>query len=137
MRCIAFRLQNEDIEMPNSGDTVLVVEDEALIRWNIVDALEEAGFKVLEACNVVDAVAILGVVPDIIAVFTDVDMPGPKDGLDLAQVVSTDRPDVKILVASGRHRPANTDLPAECRFFAKPYNCANVIASLNEMLSAA
>ena len=123
--------------MPNSGDTVLVVEDEALIRWNIVDALEEAGFKVLEACNVVDAVAILGVVPDIIAVFTDVDMPGPKDWLDLAQVVSTDRPDVKILVASGRHRPANTDLPAECRFFAKPYSCANVIASLNEMLSAA
>ncbi len=35
--------------MPNSGDTVLVVEDEALIRWNIVDALEEAGFEVLEA----------------------------------------------------------------------------------------
>ena len=123
--------------MPNSGDTVLVVEDDALIRWNIVDALEEAGFEVVEACNVVEAVAILGAVPDIKAVFTDVDMPGPKDGLALAHVVSSDRPDVKILVASGRHRPANNDLPAESRFFAKPYSCANVIASLNEMLSAA
>jgi CheY-like chemotaxis protein len=88
-------LQNEDIEMPNSGDTVLVVEDDALIRWNIVDALEDAGFDVLEASNVVEAVAILGAVPDIRAVFTDVDMPSPKDGLDLAHVVSTDRPDVK------------------------------------------
>jgi len=52
-------------------------------------------------------------------------------------VVSSDRPHVKILVASGHHRPANNDLPAESRFFAKPYSCANVIASLHEMLSAA
>ncbi len=64
-------------------------------------------------------------------------MPGAEDGLGLAHVVSADRPDVKILVASGRHRPAITDLPAESRFFAKPYSCANIIASLNEMLSAA
>lgn len=123
--------------MPNSGDTVLVVEDEAIIRWNIVDALEDAGFKVLEAENVIEAVAILGAVPDIKAVFTDVDMPGPQDGLDLARTVSTRRPGVKILVASGRHRPANSDLPEQSRFFPKPYNCATVIANLTEMLSAA
>lgn len=123
--------------MPNSGDTVLVVEDEALIRWDIVDALEDAGFTVLEAGNVNEAVAILGSVPDIKAVFTDVDMPGPQNGLDLARTVGSKRPGVKILVASGRHYPANSDLPKQSRFFPKPYSCANVVASLTEMLSAA
>jgi DNA-binding response OmpR family regulator len=80
-----------------SGKTVLVVEDEILIRFDIVDALSEAGFTVLEAGNVAEAVA-LGAYPDIRAVFTDVDMPGNEDGLDLAQRVHADFPPVAVLV---------------------------------------
>ena len=120
-----------------SGETVLVVEDEILIRFDIVDALTDAGFIVLEAGNVAEAVAILGATPDIRAVFTDVDMPGAENGLDLAQKVHASRPPVAVLVTSGHRRVTEADLPEDGRFLPKPYRPSQVIANLNEMVRAA
>ena len=120
-----------------SGETVLVVEDEILIRFDIVDALSEAGFTVLEAGNVAEAVALLGAYPDIRAVFTDVDMPGNEDGLDLAQKVHKQWPPMAVLVTSGHRRVTQTDLPNDGRFLPKPYRPSQVIANLNEMVQAA
>jgi DNA-binding NtrC family response regulator len=119
------------------GQTVLVVEDEILIRFDIVDALSEAGFTVLEAGNVAEAVAMLGAFPDITAVFTDVDMPGKEDGLDLAQKVHAEWPPIAILVTSGHRRVTEADLPQDGRFLPKPYMSSQVIANLNEMVQVA
>ncbi|MUZ65053.1 response regulator [Agrobacterium vitis] len=117
-----------------SGPTVLVVEDEILIRLDIVDALCHAGFQVIEAGCVAEAVAILETVPAIGAVFTDVDMPGKEDGLDLAHKVHTQWSPVAILVTSGHRRVQAGDLPGEGQFLPKPYLPAQVIANLNQML---
>lgn len=122
--------------MVSKQQTVLVVEDEPLIRLNIVDALEDAGYVVLEAADVAEAVAVLNAYPEIKAVFTDVDMPGSMDGLKLAAVVYANWPNTKIMVTSGHRHVTSADIPQESRFFRKPYNPATIIENLGEMLAA-
>jgi CheY-like chemotaxis protein len=60
---------------PNTRPLILVVEDEALVRMTLVDVLEDAGFKVIEAVHADEALRVLGTVPGIGAVVTDVEMP--------------------------------------------------------------
>ena len=74
-------------ETRDGRPVVLVVEDEALIRLNAVDLIEEAGFQALEAANADEAIRILESRNDIRIVFTDVHMPGYIDGLKLAHAV--------------------------------------------------
>ncbi len=81
---------------------VLVVEDETLIRIAAVEAVEEAGFEVIEAQNADEAIAILEQRTDIHLVFTDIQMPGSMDGLKLAHCVRDRWPPVKIIATSGR-----------------------------------
>jgi CheY-like chemotaxis protein len=67
--------------------TVIVVEDEALVRMDIAMSLEDAGFAVLEASNADEAIDLLNAYPEIRLMFTDIDMPGSMDGLQLAAAV--------------------------------------------------
>jgi len=122
--------------MAGERTTVLVVEDEALIRLDIADALEDAGFNVLEAADVGEAVTVLAAHPEIRAVFTDIDMPGSMDGLRLAAVVCARWPRTKIIVTSGRPNVTPADLPVASRFVSKPYNPATVVRNLSQMLTA-
>lgn len=122
--------------MASDGTTVLVVEDEALIRMDIACALQDAGFEVLEAADVAEAVAVMTEHPEIRAVFTDIDMPGSMDGLRLAAVVYARWPRTKIIVTSGRPDVTPADLPAASRFVSKPYNPATIVRNLSQMLAA-
>jgi len=70
--------------------TVLVVEDEVLIRELVAEELEEAGFTVIVAKHAAHAISLLEFRQDIHLVFTDIDMPGSMDGLKLAAAVGTD-----------------------------------------------
>jgi CheY-like chemotaxis protein len=63
---------------------VLIVEDEFLLRLDAADFFGDAGFKVYEASNADEAIALLELHDDIRAVFTDINMPGSMDGLKLA-----------------------------------------------------
>ena len=90
---------------------VLIVEDEFLVRMDTRDAVETAGFDVLEAGDADEAIAILTARNDVSLIFTDVHMPGSMDGLKLAHFVRDRWPPVKIVATSGarqdhRERPA-------------------------------
>jgi DNA-binding NtrC family response regulator len=115
---------------------VLVVEDEPLIRIEIVDELATAGFDVLEASNTPAALAILIKNPRIQVKFTDVDMPGGPDGLALAAAVRDRWPPIKIIVTSGYRKVSALDMPAGARFFAKPYKSEQVSNSIRHMVGA-
>src|SRR3954471_15535056 len=65
---------------------VLVVEDEGLVRMFVTDVLEEAGFEVAEAENAEAGLLALHARPDVRVLFTDVNMPGRIDGLELARI---------------------------------------------------
>ena len=107
------------------NSVVLVVEDEAFIREDVIDVLEQSGFEALRAANAGDALTVLAARPDIRAVFTDIQMPGTLDGLDLARHVAARRPDIAVLVTSGRSYIAPDDLPPTSRFLPKPYIAAD------------
>lgn len=113
---------------------VLLVEDEALVRMLGVDVLEEAGYEVMEAGNADEALRIMEAQSGIKALFTDVDMPGLMDGLALAHTVHARWPQVKVLVVSGKVRPAPDELPPGGAFMGKPYEPAGLVRQLRNML---
>jgi CheY-like chemotaxis protein len=100
---------------------VLVVEDDALIRIVAADALADCGIMAWEAADAAEALVALEDHPRIGLVFTDVNMPGKMNGLDLVQQISQARPDVGLVVTSGAVTIADEDLPDHGTFLAKPY----------------
>jgi len=100
---------------------VLLVEDEPLTRMDACAGLREAGFEVLDAEDVEAALRCVHERPDIAVLVTDVQMPGPMDGLALARVIRVLRPEVRVVVTSGGLRLRAEDLPRGCAFVPKPY----------------
>lgn len=115
---------------------VLVVEDECMIRLNAVDFIEEAGFRAHEASCADAAIRILEARQDIGFVFTDVNMPGSMDGLELARLVNDRWPAIALIVTSGREQKARSDLPAGAVFVGKPYMASQIIEKLRSMLES-
>jgi CheY-like chemotaxis protein len=112
----------------NNGRTVLVVEDEALIRMLVVDELESLGLTVLEAASADEALPILLSDVPVQVLFTDVRMPGSMDGIELARRARAIRPHLKVIVASG-HSP-NISLQEADAFFGKPFSVTEVGAMI-------
>ncbi|HEY0414047.1 MAG TPA: response regulator [Allosphingosinicella sp.] len=106
---------------------VLVVEDEALIRSVAAESLLDAGITSYEAADSEEALEVLEQHPDIGIVFTDVNMPGRMDGLHLAGRVHELRPDVELIVTSGREAVTDRDLPDHGTFLPKPYRLRELI----------
>jgi CheY-like chemotaxis protein len=117
-----------------SRPTVLVVEDEFVVRWDLAECLVEAGFRVLQAANADEAIDLLENRTDIRLVFTDIDMPGSMDGLKLAAAVRHRWPPIQIIVTSGHVKVTADDLPAGGRFFSKPYHRPMVAQAVREMI---
>jgi CheY-like chemotaxis protein len=102
--------------------SVLVVEDEPLVRLVATCDLRDAGCEVIEAENAEQALVALDEHPELAAMFTDINMPGPCDGLELARRVHDLRPDIRLVVTSGKVTPSGSELPPGARFLAKPYD---------------
>lgn len=113
---------------------VLVVEDEILMRWTVAEALQEAGFDVVEAGSAIEAISILEKRADIHAVFTDIQMPGSIDGLKLAHLISFRWPPIRIIATSGQLKLRDDDLPEGGRYLQKPYPMADLTDLLGEMM---
>ena len=109
-------------ESHNSCETVLVVEDEGLVRMDAAESLREAGFAVLEATDAAEAMEIVLSDEDIDVLFTDINMPGAMDGLELARRVHDCRPGVRLVLTSGAIKPTRDQIPHDGAFIAKPYS---------------
>jgi CheY-like chemotaxis protein len=108
--------------------TVLVVEDDALIRDLVSEELAEAGFQVLQVGDAHQAIAVLEARQDIHLVFTDIDMPGSMDGIALAAAVRDRWPPVHIIITTGKARPMT--IPANALFISKPYLTKAVVSAM-------
>lgn len=118
---------------PPSRPAVLIVEDEPLLMMEAVDVVEDAGFAALEAASAREAIAILEARRDIVVVFTDINLAGSIDGLQLARIVRERWPPIKLLVSSGRILAREEDLPAASLFLPKPYRAEQVHAMLRRL----
>jgi CheY-like chemotaxis protein len=114
----------------------LVADDDAMIRMDAADILQEAGFRVHEACGYDEALAILKQAADSIQLlFTDVQMPpGHLNGFHLARECAEHWPHVSILVASGMIEPKEGELPEGAVFVRKPFSSDVVYEHLLEIL---
>jgi CheY-like chemotaxis protein len=113
---------------------VLVVEDEPLLRMDAIEAIDAAGFDVVEAAGADEAIAILERRSDIRLVFTDIQMPGSMDGLKLAHFVKGRWPPIKIIATSGHAQITESDLPEGSRFLPKPYAVAQVASTIDQLI---
>jgi DNA-binding NtrC family response regulator len=127
--------------MPNAAvsfprmPTILVVEDEMLIRLHVADTFRDCGFKVIEAADGAKAIEHLQGKVSIDAVFTDVTLPGQPDGFGVARWVRNHLPGVPVVLTSGEvtltHAHAiSKDEP----FFAKPCDYNDVAAFIRGLL---
>jgi two-component system, response regulator PdtaR len=108
--------------------TVLVVEDDFLVRGILELELQEAGYEVIVAGNADAAIALLDARTDIHLVFTDINMPGSMDGLKLAACVRDRWPPIHIIRTTGKARPL--EIPANALFIPKPYLARTVVAAM-------
>jgi two-component system, response regulator PdtaR len=111
---------------------VLVVEDDVFERLGASDMFLDAGYRVLEAGNADEALRFFDTDADISLLFTDISMPGPMSGADLARHVAARWPRVGIILASGRPRPDK--LPPSMRFHGKPYEPTAILGHAREMM---
>jgi two-component system, response regulator PdtaR len=114
---------------PLDTKTILLVEDEPLVRMFMVDLLQEEGYRVLEAAHADEALTLLGARPDVLAVVTDVKMPG-MSGFELARAIYEKNPKISVVVMSGVTGPG-VDLPGNAVFLAKPTTPAMIIQEVN------
>jgi CheY-like chemotaxis protein len=117
---------------------VLVVEDDVMLRMRAVDLVEDAGYTSVEAVDADEAFAILqSRSADIALLFTDIQMPGSMDGLQLAHAVYQRWPRLKIILVSGQLKLSSAEIPRDSRFFGKPLVSGEIIAEMQDMIGLA
>jgi DNA-binding NtrC family response regulator len=128
-----------DNSKPVTVETILVLDNEVLVRMPIAQYLRDCGYRVLEAANVDEAKAVLhksDIHVDV--VLSDVEMPGPMNGFGFAKWARSVRPGLKIILAASPERA--TDAAAElCEhgpLLMKPYDHKLVLEHIKRILAA-
>ncbi|MGF7163268.1 DNA-binding NtrC family response regulator [Rhodoligotrophos appendicifer] len=112
---------------------VLVVEDEPIILLNAVDHLHDIGHVAYAAANASEAMDLLnGLASGIDVLFTDINMPGEMDGIQLVELVHARWPHIGLIVTSGHERLASSTLPDDGIFISKPYDLEQLSKLLDE-----
>jgi CheY-like chemotaxis protein len=126
-------------EPQRGSETVLVVEDDALVRGYVVAQLKSLGYHTITAANGPDALALLnqGVAFDVL--FTDVVMPGGMNGRELADAVTRLRPGVPVLYTSGYPEAAmmhDGRLDPGVALLNKPYRQSDLARLMRQVLGS-
>lgn len=131
---ILTAIQGSNLGERGGMHTVLVVEDETMVRMPVAEFLRDCGYHVVQAANAVEAIAAMSSGAAVSLVFTDIRMPGTMDGLGLADWVHTHHPGVPVLLTSGY--AGGRSLPPESgeRFIEKPYSQAVVAQRIAALL---
>ncbi len=127
----------EIIQFPQSTPhqpTVLLVDDEYLVRGVLSEILTESGFQVVQAENGAEAIHILSKLDHVDLVFSDIKM-APLDGFALAKWVHENRPGLPVILASGYS--GKTNMAAElngAEFFRKPFDFDAVVEKIRDAI---
>ena len=111
-------------------DAILLVDDDPSMRRFIVRFLADAGYRVLEASDGVEAIELMATSGRIGLLISDVQMPG-MDGPSMVAMIRRHQADLPILFTSGYPRPER--MPAGVRFLAKPFSSEVLLQHVSEM----
>jgi len=113
--------------------TCLVVEDEWLLRMELVDELQSAGWSTLEASTGEEALALLDEMPAIHFLITDIRLTGPVDGWGVADRFRTLHPNGAVIYVSANPDLAARRLPGSV-FLGKPVEMRSVLATCDALV---
>ena len=125
--------------LPRGAETILVVEDDAMILDQLRAQLTSLGYTVVCAAQGAEALETLGRRPDIALLFTDVVLPGGMNGRQIADAARLTRPDLKVLFTSGYSENAivhHGRLDPGVELLSKPYRRAALAAKVRKVLDA-
>jgi CheY-like chemotaxis protein len=112
---------------------ILVVEDEVLIRALSAEELPLAGFSVIESGRADEALTYIGAGEQVDLVFSDIQTPGSLDGLQLAETLYGQYPEIPVILTSGNANPKRAGIRG--MFVPKPYDVTQTIALISEILA--
>ncbi len=132
-----------DVQMPASvvggNETVLVVEDDAMVRKYVITQIESLGYTTFEAANAAEALNVIDTAATVDLLFTDVIMPGIMNGRQLVDVARRQRPALKVLYTSGYTENAivhHGRLDSGVLLLAKPYRKSELARMLRMALGS-
>jgi PAS domain S-box-containing protein len=120
-------------------ETILVVEDDRLVRDYVLAQLHSLGYVTLQAANAAEALAIVATGKPFDLLFTDVIMPGKMNGRQLADELMKTRPDLRVVYTSGYTENAiihHGRLDSGVLLLAKPYRKSDLARIIRRALSA-
>ena len=142
-RCLASGPATEltkDLPSEETGaERILVVEDDELVRLNVVQQLTSLGYRVTGATSAHEALDILKTKIEIDLLFTDVVMPGGMNGRQLSEAAAKLRPNLKVLFTSGYTENAIVHqgrLNRGIQLLSKPYRHAELASKIRAVLDA-
>jgi len=124
-------------EKTDIRETILVVEDDVLVRMPIAQYLRDCGYRVIEAVNAAEAMSVLTHVETVVdVVFSDIEMPGAVDGFGLAKWIREHQPGLDVLLA-GTVRRAVEGAKELCEQgpIPKPYDVQIVHKHIRRLLA--
>src|SRR5262245_5419298 len=121
-------------------ETILVVDDDDLVRKSVIAQMRSLGYSTLEASSPAEALKIVVGAEPFDLLFSDIVMPGPIDGMELAQQAREHRPDLKVMLTSGypdlKTARSSVESYVQWRILKKPYRRSELQQALAEMLGA-
>jgi CheY-like chemotaxis protein len=125
-------------EPERGGETILVVEDDPLVRQYVLTQIQSLGYSTLSASNGTEALAVIDSGKEIDLLFTDVIMPGAMNGRQLANELQRRKPELKVLFTSGYTENAiihHGRLDTGVLLLAKPYRKSDMAAMIRKALA--
>ncbi len=125
-------MQVSSVGVAPATPTVLLVEDEVLIRLMIAEELRDRGIHVLEASSADEALSVLESTLPVDLLFTDIHLPGDMNGVALANLAHVRYPHLKLIITSSQEPSGGAVADT---FIAKPYDLAAVISRVEALLT--
>jgi CheY-like chemotaxis protein len=111
--------------------TFLIVDDEPLARLELAAIVKNCGFEACEAASTAEALALLEQRSNfVVGLITDINMPGTRNGVVLANHVNCLWPHIDIIVVSAARRPFDGELPEQVPFIAKPVSATKLAQAI-------
>jgi CheY-like chemotaxis protein len=138
----AFRRPENGMSEPalsslwRASDTVLVVEDEVFLRCAVGEYLRSCGLHVIETANALEAMRVLRCGTEIDIVFSDIQLPGSVDGITLAEWISREHPQTKVILTSGLAEETWSAAAGRYQILSKPYDHCDLESRIRVLLSS-
>jgi PAS domain S-box-containing protein len=120
------------------GETVLLVDDEPIVRMMLVEMMQELGFVVMEAGSAAEAIVVLRSRKRVDILVSDVGLPGGMNGRQLADEARELRPELPVLLITGYAEGAmlkGEQLQSKVKVLAKPFEMKTLVARMLDLLT--